>query len=274
MKKWIALLVAGLFFVQPIKADLIVTPRDEFFLAHEEECHEEFRYAIALEDVPLYQSPVSDAVLGIVEKGGRFYIDFSYVDPETEELWYVHTLGSEDQFMGAWMKAEQLSLLYNEYDFNEEHHDEIINHEQNSGLYLTKEDGTIPTGYVVLWEYPNAPHVSYYIGTECAQLYQWRSYTDELGVEWRYVTSDYARAWGWVRLDQLTTLSLTMEAEGKYALVIENPEETKEPIIETTPDPVEEAIEQNIEKPMAALAWMVAGVTVLTGLLIRKFWKK
>lgn len=182
-----------------------------------------------------------------------------------------------DRPVGAWMKSEGIELQKTEYEFFEENKNKIkiVNEPKDAQrIHFTRKDGTIEPGYAVIWEYPNSPYVAYYEGTECDMLTMWHQYTDDAGVDWAYVTGE-GHVYGWVNMDQLTTMSLDTEKEGKYAYVVSCPEKIeKAPIIEETPDPIEDAIKENAEKPMMYLGWMIFGVVVLTGLLIKKFWGK
>ena len=271
---WIAMSFATLH------ADLIVCPQDDFFVEHEEECEYVGRlYKAAGKNgsVFVYSSPISNEIVGEIPNGVDIMIDFTY---ENEEgvLWGVQT-PQYDLKQGQWMNLTEFQITKTREDFELEHQDNI---ELINEVYSFEEQ----RGYLALWDYPGSEHISavfncqdYEVGSTLPIT---KKYKDEKGLIWLFIDLNFHQQ-GWMqegqKLAQRRPQNYCYLDEGTYAPATPTPYPTaptaRVPL--PSPTPMIGAVDPYINpKPdlMPGIAAGIAGVIVVTALIIHRFWKK
>ncbi len=175
-----------------VSADLIATPHNnDFFMDHQDEMKNGSSYYMKAEkNMQIYESPVSDKVIGKIEKGRVLQLHYMYEDDEGN-LWGMQVLSDR---VCAWFKLDDMSEYYWNYLFYLDHESEL----HSSG---NKEIRFEEKGWLVLWEYPGSDMVSGTLNTsetldtKLPVKAGWQ-YIDEEGVKWLNI--NYKGIEGWL----------------------------------------------------------------------------
>jgi hypothetical protein len=144
MRRFFAMLTAAvcvLALTVPAFADVIWTPEDDFFKAHQSECKVERRnYYINSRDgwADLQISPVNEKTVARAKNGAEVTVGFTYEKngvkwgvvyynaAENKKDW---TKWDKESGVG-WVKMSELLLIYDEQSFEEEHGKEFTAYER------------------------------------------------------------------------------------------------------------------------------------------------
>ena len=278
MKKWIIFGMMMLMCIAPVHADVLAMPLDdEFFREHMDECPDVQKYAMPSKEVKLYSAPNSNTVIGTWPANTELFLDFSYTDPETNEIWYIHEFVLDGENRYAWFKSDHLEILYGEFDFFDEYKEELVDDSTEMKIEASE-------GYVVLWMYPNSDQVEIFLDVWYAQtggLKSTRTYVDEQNVTWYDVFCLDAHVSGWMNGQEMT-VEVADPENYRHAVVYNRPEGAEEIVqpdetIVATPEPTVDPVAEVVEAESnhnTIIGALVIGVCVMTGILAKMFWKK
>lgn len=169
MKRMLACLTAlacVLALTVPALADVIWTPDDDFFKAHQSECRQEGRdYYIDSRDgyVDLFSSPVSEKTVAQAKNGAEVSVGFTYERGGVKWGVVSYNAGKNqkdwlewDKKSGVgWVKMSDLLLVYDEQSFEAEHGKEFTKYDGSFGKLCSS------TGQrVIIWSYPGSGVIS------------------------------------------------------------------------------------------------------------------
>lgn len=252
--------------------DLIFTPKDEFYKKHENECeYVSKNYIINGQkgSAKIYENPQSKVVVAEILNGIQAYISVSYQD-KNETLWgrieyYEDTLLNQHKKDG-WIKMSDLQQVYDNQTFYEEHAKEF---KKYNGEFDHFEIKDIVKEQIILWEYPGSESIR-----------EKRSFLDPLrSISYTYKDS-MDRLWGYY---SLTEKGNDGEHKGYSALwiCISDPTNMKLSAISYQPTiipPVTESTGNNLKvdqnSTILLIAIPIVVLIVITGLMIKLFWKK
>lgn len=251
----------------PAYADVIWEPNDDFYLEHYENCTHVDRSFTALEDVKLYETPLSDRVVCTIAKGTKLLVSFVY-DPTdygyvqfTEEkdgsIQPSYAYSADGYSYKGWVDMSKMELVYDNISFIEEHQNEFYTYE---GSY----EGIAGGQNIVLWTYPNSGSVSFVMEEMPEALAEYgfsHAYKDADGKEWGYISYLYGIRSVWVCIDDPTGEHIAVAA----------PEDTQD----VHDAIIDEPVRENAGFPYWLLAIaLVAVVAIVTIVILRKFYKK
>jgi hypothetical protein len=165
MRRFFAMLTAAvcvLALTVPAFADVIWTPEDDFFKAHQSECKVERRnYYINSRDgwADLQISPVNEKTVARAKNGAEVTVGFTYEKngvkwgvvyynaAENKKDW---TKWDKESGVG-WVKMSELLLIYDEQSFEEEHGKEFTAYDGSFDKLCTSADQR-----VIVWSYPGS----------------------------------------------------------------------------------------------------------------------
>ena len=199
MKKLLALALSLCLLTAlsaPAHADVIWEPYDDdFWEEHKGEMVYHNRGYLANGPdgfVTLYESPEADRPVANVENGARLYVD--HIWPGDGESWGVFSHRTEEVWESAWVRMDQLALVYDHIAFQEDHGDEFREYD-GSGDGLTK---------AFLYSYPGGVFYNFIDEDKgympFAEAFT-HLYTDEEGLRWTYVGYYMGRRNAWVCID-------------------------------------------------------------------------
>ena len=242
-----------LFITKSVKADIIWTPNDDFFIKHYEECERLERSYIASGEkgyVEIRKNPLSKETVANKENGTEFYVSFTYTD-KRDRVWGV----VEQDDSTGWILMDELVVIYDDVSFLEEHKDDIQAYQGEFDDYVPEE------APLQFYEYPGSE--SPVSAMEIKQDKPEFSYTykDEEGRIWGYVNY-YFKHKGWICLGDPTNANITGSKEQPQLTII--------PAASKLPEPSNSSVSSEI----IILVILVVAVVIGTGILIRIFWKK
>ncbi len=196
MKKRIGLFAVcvGLMMnVLPVQADLIWEPEeDSFYTEHADECVYVNRTYVANGpdgQVTVYESPESQKIVDVWEKGKSVSISFLYED-ESGVTWGIYDNGNTSE--SGWVQLEQMARRYDSNAFREEYQDQFI--EETVAVYGDQEN------IIYFWKYPGAgKYTEISMDEEGMELQQ--TFVDEEGHKWAYVGYYRGMKQYWVCVD-------------------------------------------------------------------------
>lgn len=150
----------------PALADVIWTPDDDFFKAHQSECRQEERnYYINSRNgyVDLVSSPVSEKTVARAKNGAEVSVGFTY--EKNGMKWGVvsYNVGENkkdwlewDKESGiGWVKMSDLLLVYDEQSFEAEHGKEFTEYDGSFDKLCSSKGQR-----VIVWSYPGSGVIS------------------------------------------------------------------------------------------------------------------
>lgn len=169
MKRFFAMLTAAvcaLALTVPAFADVIWTPEDDFFKAHQSECTLEKRnYYINSRDgyADLQTSPVSEKTVARAKNGAQVSVGFtyekngvkwgvvSYSVSENKKNW----LKWDKESGVGWVRMSDLLLIYDEQSFETDHGKEFTKYDGSFDKLCASADQR-----VIVWSYPGSGVIS------------------------------------------------------------------------------------------------------------------
>lgn len=262
MKRSLSMLTLSLLLLlalaAPARADLIWEPiGDSFYDAHRGECQSVSRSFLANGAqgyVSLLTSPDSDEAVFNVPNGEGVYAGWSWTAGDGT-LWYACEYGQDSGWLDGWMPASELSLIYDNICFEEDHASEFEEYD-GSGDALTR---------VILYSYPGG--VSGGVLEEDREYQPFSKsftnlYTDEEGRRWSRISYYKGRQNAWACLDDPLNRDLGVDAIPTAASVRGTGDDTTVPPAEDVPAPA---------TPVWILpAGLVVAAAVVTALLVRR----
>ncbi len=162
----------------PSFADVIVEPKDVFYMTHSDECvYNNYRqYTVNTEHghAYLYVSPASDMTVSGYPNGANVTVSWLYTDGEGES-WGLVSDG------GGWFKMSDLTVVYDSFSFLEEHDDEMEEYVQGTYSITASDEAPVP-----MWNYPGEKCDTFFYHDDVAEYVQ-RTYTDADGNIWGYI---------------------------------------------------------------------------------------
>lgn len=234
-------------------ADVVWEPQTDFFKKHRDEC----TYVDGLKpitngpggSVTVWESPVSDRKLNVIENGSQVYVEYTYVDKLGHE-WGLLYSGDKS----GWVPMEYLAAEPKAKSFSDKHGDEIQKSDQNF---------IIPEGIemIYLYTFPGSGEIngSGPIGSD-ESISIILSFTDKDGRQWGYV-SYFRTQDGWLCMSDPGNDKIPVDEEVLAGAVMPS-----EPEVIITPQPEK----KNMLIPVTILAIVVTGVTVVLIRIISK----
>lgn len=191
----LAAFICCVLWLLPVRADMLIEPKDSFYEEHSEECSYMGRSFTANGPdgrVIVYKSPKLPEVVDTWENGRAVYIQFTYKDKDGIE-WGVY-----DDFEGTtgWMPMDYMELIYDSISFQEDYNDEIIGETGSlDEKYLDEE--------IRFWRYPGSEKYDSINADSYVPEYRW-VYVDETGKRWGLVGYYFGIKNVWVCIDAPT----------------------------------------------------------------------
>ena len=282
-----AICVGLMLNVLPVQADLIWEPEgDDFYTEHREECEYINRTYIANGpdgQVMVYESPLSQEIVDVWEKGKAAYISFAY-DDASGVLWGIYDSG--DASKSGWVCLEHMARKYDSKTFCEEYQDQLT---EETVLVKGNEENK-----VLFWKYPGARENSeVIIEPEGFELHL--TFVDEEGHKWAHVGYYRGMKQYWVCVDapaaefetlypngavqrgvllagtDITVVEDTIYADETEQVTKDN--ETNEGVVsgESDKDPnaqKEQTTQEADEEQVSLVAIIIAGVVAITSALL------
>jgi hypothetical protein len=235
-------------------ADVVWEPQTDFYKKHQDEC-------IYVDDLKLivngpggsvkvWESPVSDREIDIIENSSKVYVAYTYKDKLGHE-WGLLSRGEKS----GWVPMVYLAAEPRAKRFSDLHGDEIQKSDQNFKM---------PEGIekIYFYSFPGSGEIDGSGPVDIDESISIAlSYTDKDGRQWGYVS--YFRAQdGWLCMSDPGNDKIPVNEEDLAGAVM-----PPEPEVIITPQPAG----NNMLIPVAILVVVVAGVTVV---LIRVISKK
>jgi hypothetical protein len=249
----LACLMIALLMSKSVKADLIWTPNDDFFEKHYEECEQLGRsYMANGEDgyVELKKDPLSKETVENVKNGEEFFVSFTYTDKKGK-VWGV----VEYDDSTGWILMEELSVIYDNISFMEEHKEKIKDYQ---GEFDDIDLGEEP---VQFYQYPGSGTSISAIEIKEEKPEFSYTYEDSEGRLWGYIAYHFAHR-GWVCLSDPTNTNIPSSKE--------QPDVTIIPPATELPDPASSSFSTEV----ILIVVLVMVVVLGTAVSIRVFWKK
>ena len=224
----LSVLLLSLCMHLPVRADVIFEPYDDFFEAHRDECESTLigrRYTPAGEKgTEVFASPESDSVVETLPFDAIFWSNTTYTN--SAGSWYYFQGRAIDQtgkviMEGApdgWVKASEVSRLYDSEQFSEDYKDQIIGHSTDECVLSIAD-----LDYVYCYDYPFAPLPTRFDLSSFgdSEIPFSASYVDPEGNSWGFVSYLYGIRNVWIcqnhptydreELLSLNTTSFTIE---------------------------------------------------------------
>ena len=182
-----------------VSADVLIEPVDSFYTSHLNEIEtnsgRNSRKFELTAETKVYNDP-GGKVVGKLSAGISPYISFYYTDKSGIKWGGYYDYSGDDELL--WISLDGLDVVYDNYSFEEEHKDEIINGKADEyASYRT--DKTI-----YLWDYPGSTEsLSMESHPDDFVTYVSRIYTDTTGGKWGYIGYMWGCE-GWIYLDDPT----------------------------------------------------------------------
>lgn len=237
----------------PAAADVIVEPNNLFYATHREECeYLRVRYYLTNSDagyVYLYQSPDNALTVRSYPNGEKVALTWLYTAPDGEE-WGM--LGDES----GWFRLSDLSLVYDSREFLKDHEDQCIPYGEKAYTVVIQSSNETP---VLSWTYPGGERNPDNIPNGNVANFISKTYTDENGHIWGYISYMYGMRDFWICLTAPYD-----ETVGGYALT------DHEITLKQEPTPVEDIpVSSNNTVILIVVGVLIAAVVVGTVVLIR-----
>ncbi len=245
-------LVMALLMSKQVQADVIWTPNDDFFEKHFDECEQLLRsYTANGEEgyVEIKKDPLSKETVENVRNGTEFYVSFTYTDKKGREWGVVEYDDST-----GWILMEELSVIYDNISFMEEHKNEIQYYRDEFDDYVPEEEP------VQFYQYPGSGKSISAMDIKEDKPEFIHVYEDAEGRLWGYVGYYFANR-GWICLSDPTNANIPSSQEQSEVTII--------PPTTELPDPG-----SSISTEVILIAALVVAVVLGTIVIIRFFWKK
>lgn len=239
------------------KADLIWTPNDDFFSKNYDDCEHEGREYTAnceMGYVSMYQSPGSHNKITNYVNGTVLYISFTYKDKKN--TWGVFQENRDANLTGekpitGWICMDQLVVVYDNISFTAEHKSEFKEYNGEFDDFTYDNETRIP-----LWTYPGSGVILYQFLIDGTPNFEY-TYKDKDDRLWGFVNS------GWICISDPTNENIpSIGAKSPAKLIPADPEAA-----------ADASIGDN-RFVLLLLTVLVAALTIVTGILIRIFWRK
>ncbi len=258
-----------LSFVLPISADVIVEPKDDFFEEHIDECvYNNFRQYVVNTDkgyAYLYVNPESSSTVKGYSNGEIVRISWLYTD-KSGEIWGVLS------YETGWFRISDLTVVYDGYSFIEDHGNEFEEYAKGSYSIVASEEDP-----VIVWQYPGKKLNHSYTYGDMEDFIS-KTYTDNEGTVWGYISYLEGSRNVWVCLsdnkgsiieDDEETVDL--KADQKTTVIV-NGEAIE---LKKAPVPQDKIpVSDGISKTLIIVGSLVAGVVIITAVLIIVYAKK
>lgn len=259
LMRWMNLFMLCLFVFflasKTAKADLIIEPDDAFYRSHRPSCTYVSRFYIANgEDgySTIYVNPESKLTVYKVTNGTEFYVSFSY---DKSWLYCQVTIYAEDgsvSYKKGWIPEKDCLLKYDGIAFYDDHISEVKDYQGEFDQYQLEKE-------ILVWSYPGSGEIvrrfKEFDPSHIAYVY-----TDEQGQTWGYIQYHFGTVNAWVCMGDPENEDLPVQKIMNGDLI--PPVEPKSSFKDG----------ENI--PFLVAALLVAGVVVVTLLLIRRLYKK
>ncbi len=262
MMKKMLLVIICFALALPVYADVIIEPDDSFYSKHRGEMVEERRdYYVNGENgwLAVAEKPGSKQTVWTVQNGEFLHIMYVYADGW--DLWGIVERRTADgeNWESGWVPMEKLSLKYDHISFRDEYGDLFTSY---TGDYATVK----AADKLVLWTWPGSGEIAAEWNVPANM--EWNNnildvqdvYTDTDGREWGNLIYWSGIRGTWLCLDDPSNTAIP--AFHPAPAVRLNPA--------ATPD-------ENAQTGDGGFPWLavglVAGVMLLTVILIRVFWK-
>ena len=241
------------FSAHPASADVIWEPDDSFYTSHMEECEYHNRNYTANKKAAYYKKPGASKILGTLEEGASLWVYYLYQSDSDQAWGYFEQY---DTSASGWIPMTSLTLVYDSEEFVAEHIAE---------LDLSSEE-ILPAGTsFVAWTYPESGEISF--------TFQGDDLMEDLSLQKLY-TDTSGRLWGNCGY---------LYGNRDFWICISDPGNDAIPASETAQPTSSQASSGFSETPGFQQAqpgfWLaiflpVAGVVILTLLLLKHGWKK
>ena len=166
-------------FIMPIHAYLLPEPeKDDFYRKYRDEIiNASSMYVCAHRQIPVYDAPDSDNIIGVIEKGAVLHLWYSYED-EKGNMLGMQIIDEQN----IWFPLKYTSDYHWYFNFWNDYQDKFKKtyHKQ----ILFEEDA-----WLILWEYPGSDRISGTLATEHTRskeypIYEGMEYVDKNGKRW------------------------------------------------------------------------------------------
>jgi hypothetical protein len=247
------LLVLVLTLPLSVSADIIYTPRDDFFEEHQWECdYVDRSYTVHGPDggLTVYKSPEDCLIQGKIPNGKKIYISHTYRSSDGIDWGYVD-LWKED--ITGWLPMPYVVPIYNGTDFWNEFEDRL---EQESGIVPSFGDQEVR-----FWKYPGSESCSTRsVGDDprFAPDYHY-IFVDDAGQKWGKIGYYRGIRSSWVCLDNPTADYDTLYANHAPQQISQQ---------ETSPVTADDAITPSSISPTTILILAATVAAISIGLLV------
>ena len=255
------LLIAAFMLICPLTAyaDVLITPRNDFYEQHHRECEYEGRsYYVNGPggSVSVREEPGSKKEVSTIKNGEKILIQFIY--GKNGQAWGAMISGNPEKPDG-WIPMEQLALAYDYIYFDEEHQDEYYTYNGDyAELYAAKD--------IVLWTWPGSGEVAFSLKEDQRSIDAEKNfldapshaYKDSAGREWVFISYFYGARNTWACLSDPASTDI--------------PAFNPPPQPELWPPGDLPSTPGWLPLPVLIII-LVAAVAVVTAVLIRVFWK-
>jgi hypothetical protein len=246
-------LMMTFIITKPAQADVILTPNDDFFHEHYEECEQLLRsYTVNGEEgyAEIKKYPKSKETVANVENGTEFYVSFTYTD-DKDRLWGVVEYDS----LTGWILMEDLAVIYDNISFMEEHKGEMQAYRGEFDDYNPGEE------LIQFYQYPRSGTAQSAMNLKEERPVFDYAFEDAEGLLWGHVNYYYTHR-GWICLSDPTNANIP-ESKGQ-------PEVTLIPPVAELPTQLGSPLRLELMLTVVLVVTVVIG----TGVMIRIFWKK
>ncbi|MCL1794135.1 MAG: hypothetical protein FWG34_09715 [Oscillospiraceae bacterium] len=166
------------------KADIIIEPRDGFYSRNRQDCGTvSLNYAANGENgfVSAKKEPGSDTETAKIENGETLHICAVY--SHQGKNWGLYEFREPYGWESGWVPMDQLSLIYDNFAFTEEHKGEFYEY---ADIYQKLKNSE----KIVLWTYPGSGEIVKIVDVELSedQLFKYyTAYKDAEGREWTFM---------------------------------------------------------------------------------------
>jgi len=255
----VLLLACTLLILLPLaaRADVLITPRNDFFDRHFGDCTFLGRNFVANGSggsVSVKLEPGSNKEVTALQNGDTVTIQFTY--EQGGQTWGATVL-AYGATPDGWIPMDQLLLVYDYISFADEHQSEFT-------AYTGDLSELLNASSVVFWSWPGSGETTWVYGagapeTVTSWLTPTQVYTDSEGREWGFIPYFYGARNSWVCLS--------------------DPANENIPAFNPAPSPApwpsggSSVAHDGISTQLLFIIIAVAAVVVVTAVLIRVFWK-
>lgn len=264
VKKMGALFLCAWFMLAScltVYADIIWTPKDDFFADHYEQCTYVARNFIANGaggSANVFESPESGKIVGTFPNGEIFYVSYTYRDAKGKDWGVVTYVLDENGNLesgrpatdSGWIRMEDFTVQYDAISFDEAHESEYKAYNGEFDGYMAAGGG------VVLWQYPNSGVIEASIDQLEEGPVISHTYKDADNRLWGKMEYYYGYE-GWICISEPNLMDLSSKAAVNTGAI---------------PDPLAGASQRALLPPVLIICVLFA--VALTGVFIHLFWNK